>query len=158
MAIVAVIAAIGMAGWRNARVRGNETATVGALTSINHAQFAFAQTCGNGKYAPTLLALGTPMPTSGEAFLSPDLAREAPVVKTGYQFAMGGTEDPDQKTSCTGLVPLQGYQLTADPLTPGITGIRFFGTNTDRIIYGDSVTYGGNMPETGAPGHGAEIK
>jgi len=158
MAIVAVIAAIGMAGWRNARVRGNETAAVSALTTINHAQFAFAQTCGAGRYAPTLQALGTPVPSTGDAFLSADLARETPLVKSGYSFALAGTESIEPRMSCNGVSTIEGYQLTADPVTPGVTGMRFFGTNTDRVVFGDTVTYVGNMPETGAPAHGAEIK
>ena len=44
--------------------------------AINQAQFAFAQACGNQRYAPTLAGLGTPMPTTGQAFLSPDLAAD----------------------------------------------------------------------------------
>ena len=158
MAIVAVIAAVSIAIFRTARVYGNETTAVASMTAINHAQFAYAHTCGHGRFAPTLAALATPIPTTGDAFLSSDLAREAPVVKSGYQYARGGTEDPTLKMSCTGVGTLQSYHVTADPAIPDVTGTRFFGTNTDRIVYGDSVTYIGNMPETGAPAHGAEIK
>jgi hypothetical protein len=39
-----------------------------------------------------------------------------------------------------------------------VSGIQFFGTNTDRVVYSDSATFAGNMPETGAPGHGVEVK
>jgi type IV pilus assembly protein PilA len=158
LAIVAVVAAIGMAGWRNARVRGNETSALASLTAINQAQFAFSQTCGSGRFARSLLALGAPMPTSGQPFLSADLTQPDPVHKSGYQFTLGGTEDPDLKPTCTGPVGAIGYQVTADPLTPGVTGTRFFGSNTDRIVYSDGVTFAGNMPETGAPSHGSEIK
>jgi hypothetical protein len=55
-------------------------------------------------------------------------------------------------------MPVSGYQVTADPLIPGSTGDRFFGSNTDRVVYHDTATFSGNMPETGAPGHGVEIK
>jgi prepilin-type N-terminal cleavage/methylation domain-containing protein len=68
MAIVGVLLSAGMVGWRYALVRGHETAAVAALTAINQAQAAHAQVCGNGHFAPTLAALGTPMPTSGHAF------------------------------------------------------------------------------------------
>jgi type IV pilus assembly protein PilA len=159
MAIIAVIAAIGMAGWRNARVRGNETTALASLTAINQAQFGFAHTCGGGRFAPTFAALGTPMPATGQAFLSADLTQSDPIVKGGYRFTMAGTEDPDNKPSCTGALGLlQTYQVTAEPTHPGVTGLRFFGTNTDRVVYSDSVTFAGQMPEAGAPGHGAEIK
>ena len=58
--------------------------------AINQAQFAFAQACGNQRYAPTLASLGTPMPTTGQAFLSPDLAAD-PLTQERLQFVMGGT-------------------------------------------------------------------
>ena len=50
---------------------------------------------------------------------------------------MGGTPNQDVGLTCTGVVPLSGYFLTADPLTPGHSGTRSFGTNSDRIVYGD---------------------
>jgi len=158
LAIVGVVVAVGMAGYRVARVRGNETAAVAALTAVNQAQIAFAQACGNGRFAPTLAALGLPMPTTGRAFLSPDLTTGDAVVKSGYHFVMTGTEAADSQPSCTGVMPVSGYQVTADPLIPGSTGDRFFGSNTDRVVYHDTATFSGNMPETGAPGHGVEIK
>ncbi len=158
LAIVGVVVAVGMAGFRIARVRGNETAAVAALTAINQAQVAFAQVCGNGKFAPTLVALGTSMPTTGRAFLSPDLTTGDTVVKSGYLFVMRGTEAVDSKPSCTGVMPVSGYLVTADPIIPGSTGDRFFATSTERVVYEDKATYIGNMPEMGAPGHGAEIK
>lgn len=157
-AIIAVVAAIGMAGYRNAKIRGNETTALASLTAVNQAQFAYAQTCGNGRFAPTLQALGAPMPTTGDAFLSADLAMPDPVQKSGYDFVLGGLADADAKLTCTAVVGLESYQLTADPVRPGITGMRFFGTNGDRVVYSDTVTFKGNMPESGAPAHGAEIK
>lgn len=158
LAIVGVVVAVAMAGFRVARVRGNETAAVAALTAINQAQVAFAQVCGNGKFAPTLAALGAPMPTTGRAFLSPDLTTGETVVKGGYLFVMQGTKAVDSKPACTGVDPVAGYLVTADPVIPGSTGDRFFATSTDRVVYEDKATFIGNMPETGPPAHGAEIK
>jgi hypothetical protein len=43
-------------------------------------------------------------------------------------------------------------------LNPGLSGNRFYGTNTDRVVYEDMKTFRDDMPEIGAPGHGAEIK
>jgi type IV pilus assembly protein PilA len=158
MAIIGIVAAIGMAGYRNAKVRGNETSAVASLTAINSAQAAFAQVCGNGHFAPTLAALGTPVSTSGQPFLGADLTSSDPIAKSGYLFVLSGTEAPDAKPSCIGVMPVTGYQVTADPLTPGATGLRFFASNTDRILYEDTATFAANMPETGAPAHGTEIK
>jgi prepilin-type N-terminal cleavage/methylation domain-containing protein len=158
LAVVGVLVSIGMAGFRVARVKGNETSAVAALTAINQAQVAFAQACGNGKFAPTLSALGVPMPTSGRGFLSPDLTAGDTVIKSGYQFDMTGTGMVDVKPACNGVMPVSGYRVTADPVVPGSTGHRFFGSNTDRVVYQDTATFTEDMPETGAPGHGAEIK
>lgn len=157
-AIVGVVVSVGMAGWRAARVRGNETAALAAMNAVNQAQAAFAHACGNGRFAPTLAALGTPMPTTGHGFLSPDLTTGETVIKSGYLFALAGTEAVDAKPACTGVAPAATYQLTADPAIPGATGDRFFGSNGDRVIYEDVASFSGNMPETGAPAHGKEIK
>ena len=165
VAIVGIISAIAMAGYSIARVRAGEGAAVSALQAINHAQFAFSQSCGNQRFAPTLAALGTPMPTTGQPFLSPDLARGDPdkipgdpVAKSGYSIAMIGTPATDDVRTCTGGTPVSDYAVTADPLRPGISGDKFFGTNADRVIFSDVVTFLENMPGRGAPGHGAELR
>lgn len=158
VAIVAIVLALSMAGYRAARVRGNEATALAALTAVNQAQSSFSQVCGNGRFAPSLAALGKPMPSTGNAFLSPDMTVSDPLIKGGYQFVLSGPEDVDARPACNDVVPVTAYQLTADPLNPGVSGSRFYGTNTDRIIYEDSVTFAGNMPEKGAPGHGVEIK
>jgi prepilin-type N-terminal cleavage/methylation domain-containing protein len=158
MAIVGVLAAVGIAGYRLVRIRAAESAAISALTAINQAQFAFAQTCGNQKFSPTLAGLGVPAPATGRAFLSPDLTVD-PAIKSGYQFVLTGTSVAlDAPRTCNDLAPVTSYAVTGDPVSPGVSGLRFFGTNTDRVIYSDTVTFTEGMPETGAPGHGAEIK
>ncbi len=158
VAIVGVLSSIAVAGYRTARVRGAETTAISTLDSINKAQFAYMQTCGNQRFAPTLVSLGMAVPGSGAGFLSPDLAQSDPLTKSGYLVAMTGTEIIDAPLTCTGATPISGYQVTADPLTPGFSGTRYFGTNAERIIFEDQVTFTGNMPESGAPEHGQEIK
>lgn len=158
MAIVGVLAAVSVAGYRLVKVRAAESAAISALTAINQAQFAYAQTCGNQRFSPTLAGLGVPAPTTGHAFLSPDLTMD-PAIKSGYQVVLTGTSAPlDGPRTCNDLTPVTSYAVTADPVSPGVTGLRFFGTNTDRVIYSDTATFAGEMPETGAPGHGAELK
>jgi type IV pilus assembly protein PilA len=157
LAIVGLLAATSMAIYRSSRVRAGETTAVATLQAITQAQFAYAQLCGKERYAPSLAALTVPMPTSGQGFLSPDFGMD-PLVKSGYRFTMGGTEVTDAGQTCTGATPLETYQVTADPERPGLSGIRYFGTNTDRVLYEDAETFTGNMPESGAPNHGAEMK
>ena len=89
--------------------------------------------------------------TGGTGFLSPDLAQADPLTKTGYVFRMTGSEVLDVPAMCTGAVPVSGYQVTADPLAPGATGGRYFGTNGDGVIFEDEKSLTGEMPETGPP-------
>jgi hypothetical protein len=124
---------------------------------VNQAQFAFAQTCGDQRYSPTLAGLGVPAPVSGRAFLSLDMTAD-PVTKSGYVFVLESTAAVDLPPTCNGLPPATSYKVTADPTHPGSSGVRFFGTNTDGVIYADTATFAGNMPERGAPGHGTEVK
>ena len=157
VAIVGILASMSMAIYFHARVQGDEASAIATLGAVNQGQFAFAQACGNQHYAATLAALAVPMPTTGSAFLSPDLAFD-PLIKSGYQFAMGGTPLNLEYKSCTGEALLEHYWVTAEPLRPGLSGVRFFATNSDRGIYADEASFSGNMPETGAPPHGADLK
>ena len=158
IAIVGILASISMALYRTARVRAGETTAVATLQAINQAQFAFSQACGNQRYAASLASLALPMQSTGQAFVSPDLGAD-PLVKSGYQFTMAGTSVTDAGLTCTGGMPVESYRLTADPLKPGVSGSRFFGTNTDRVLYEDvEKTFGTDMPEKGTPTHGLEMK
>lgn len=157
-AIVAVLLSIVVGIYRHARVRGGETTAIAALDAINQAQFAYMQTCGNQRYAPTLAELGTRRPVTGQPYLSPDLTFEGDVVKSGYVFRLSGTEAAiEEPRTCTGARALLGYALTADPTTPGLTGRRHFGTNSSRVIYSDTESLQGRMPETGPPERGVEL-
>ena len=158
MAIVALLASMAMFGYRYARIRSAEASAVATLTTINRGQFMFMQSCGRQRYAPTLLALASPAPGDQHGFISTDLATPEALVKSGYRFQMTGTETTEGEQTCTGTVPLDRYRLTADPLNPGLSGNRFYGTNTDRIIYEDARSFADDMPESGPPGHGTEIK
>jgi type IV pilus assembly protein PilA len=157
-AIIGVLLSMAFAGYRHARIRGGEASAVATLEAVNQAQFAYMQTCGDQHYAPTLVSLGVPVPGTGASYLSPDLTQSDPLIKSGYLIQMGGTEAAEPAvTTCTGVTPLTGYYVTADPTAPGVTGRHFFGTNTDRAIYEGTETFTGRMPEQGAPGHGSEL-
>jgi len=157
MAIIGLLSAVAVAGYRHARVTAGEAVAVAALKTINQAQFSFSQACGDQHFSPTLAGLATPVPSTGQGFLSPDLAGD-PVLKSGYLFAMSGTASTDGRLSCNGLAPVTTYQVSADPTSGGVSGALFYGTNTDRVVFADTATFAGNMPETGAPGHGSELK
>jgi prepilin-type N-terminal cleavage/methylation domain-containing protein len=159
MAILGIILAIAFARYHNMQARGNEASAVASMRSIAAAEWSFALTCGRQKYAPTLVALGQPVPATGAAFLSPDLTSGEVVEKSGYQFQITGKPlDDVQTTACNGAPLAAGYAATADPSNPGWTGTRFFAVNADRVVFEDTQTFKENMPESGAPGHGTEVR
>jgi prepilin-type N-terminal cleavage/methylation domain-containing protein len=160
VAILGILLAIAMAGQRYAQVRGAEAAAISALQAVNQAQAAFSLTCGNLRYAPTLSSLGVPAPRTGQAFLSPDMTMADEFEKSGYVFAMAGTAptEVDDHQTCNEVNAVLGYQATADPVHPGLSGVRYFGTNTSRVIYWSDRSFVDEMPETGEPPHGREIR
>ena len=158
LSIVALLASAAMVGYRQSRIRAAEASIVSSLNTLNQAQFIYMQSCGQQRYAPTLVALGTPAPGNDHGFVSTDLSASDPLLKGGYVIDMTGTPATEGEQTCTGSVPLTSYRITADPSNAGVSGIHFYGTNGDRVIYGDLVSFTKDMPETGAPGHGEEIR
>ena len=142
VAIIGIIAAIAIPGLLRARMSGNETSAIGSLRAIHSGQHAFWATCGGGAYSPSLQNLGL------TAYIAPDLSGPAPVVKSGYRITMGSVLVMPG-TSCNGGTLNSSYQATADPLTPGSTGQRFFGTNANGAIFQSPNTLIGAMPESG---------
>jgi Tfp pilus assembly protein PilE len=157
---MAVLLAIAFNEYRGMQAKGNDTSALASMRSIAAAQWQFATTCGNMKYASSLPALAQPVPSTGQGFLSPDLTGSAdPFEKSGYLFQMAAKPLESGVPACNGTVPADGYAATADPLRPGATGVNFYGVNADRTIYVDGQqTFTGNLPESGAPKHGGEVR
>ncbi len=160
LAIIAILLSIAFSQYRGMAARGNDASALASMRSIAAAQWQFALTCGNMKYASTLPALAQPVPSTGHGFLSPDLTGSAePFEKSGYIFQMAAKPLDNAAPACNGAVPADGYAATADPARPGITGGRYYGVNADRVIYVDEQqTFTGNLAESGAPKHGGEVK
>ena len=143
VAIIGIIAAIAVPGLLRARMSGNEASAIGSLRTINSSQQAFASSCGNGFYSPTLLVLGTPPTTGGTPFISPDLGVSGTLVsKSGYQVSMTGpaATPPATQDSCNGAgmaTLAAGYYATGNPASFGSTGTRYFWTNTLGTVYQD---------------------
>ncbi|HXT33466.1 MAG TPA: prepilin-type N-terminal cleavage/methylation domain-containing protein, partial [Vicinamibacterales bacterium] len=159
LAIIAILLAIAFNEYRGMQARGNETSALASLRSIAAAQWQFALTCGNTHYATKLPDLATPVPTTGQGFLSPDMTSAEKLEKSGYIFEITAKPLDDVKPACNGVPVSAGYAATADPAKPGISGTVFYGVNADRILYIDEEkTFTGSLPETGAPDHGTEFK
>ena len=159
MAIVGILLAIAFTQYRGMQARGNDASAIGSLRSIATAQWQFATTCANGKYSTTLPGLGQPIAVTGEAFLSPDLTAAETFEKSGYIFQMAAKPIDQAPPACNGAAVAEGYAATADPAKPGWSGHYYFGVNADRVLYMDEErTFTGDLPESGAAGHGGEVK
>lgn len=158
MLILGILLAISMANYKQARLRGAEASAIGSIAAINQAQAAYMHTCGNQRFAPTLQALGKRNPGTNTPYLSPDLTGAEEVVKSGYKILMEGTEVEEPLQTCTGDTPVEGYHVTADPLKPGITGNRHFGSNVSAVIYESTESLAGKMPDTGPPEQAQEVR
>lgn len=158
VAVISILAAAAIPWLLSARMSANEASAISSLQAINDAQALYREVCGKGRYAPDLPALGIPAPATGEAFLSPDLVAADVVSKSGYQLTMGGSAGEVPFKGCNGAETTVGYYATADPLRPGHSGRRFFGSNATRVIYSGAQSFAGNMPEEGPPAEGTELK
>lgn len=156
--ILGILLTLAMANYRGAQLRAAEVSALASMSAINQAQFAFMQTCGRQRFAPKLTSLGKPNPGTNAPYLSPDLTATEEIVKSGYKFVMAGTEVTDQVQTCTGETPLEAYHVTADPVAPGVTGHRYFGTNINLVVYEHTESLSDRMPDRGAPSLGQEVK
>ena len=157
VAIIGIIAAIAVPGLLRARMSGNEASAIGSLRAINGGEQAFASSCAGGGYAVSLVDLAKAPTGSTQGFISPDLATN-PVTKSGYVITVG----PDgngavavgtQSGTCNNATqPQSSYAATADPLTPGSTGTRYFATDTrGTIFFSNSAAIGLAIPTTATP-------
>jgi type IV pilus assembly protein PilA len=164
VALIGIIAAIGIPGLLRARMSGNESSAIGSLRSILSAQQTFASSCANGFYASTLPILGS-APAGSSPFLSPDLTAGATIVKSGYALNM--TEGTDALAATAAACnPLgvaadlaSSYYTTNFPVSAGTTGTRFFWANSLGSIYTDTANvFAGATAGLAAPGVGTPLQ
>jgi prepilin-type N-terminal cleavage/methylation domain-containing protein len=140
VAVIGIIAAIAIPGLLRARIAGNEASAIGSLRVINSSQTAYMSSCGNGFYASTLVILGDPAPT-GAGFISPDLSSAATIDKGGYQVTMaeGSESSSASRNGCnpsgTAANLFSSYYASNQPLVGGLSGTRWFWTNSLGTVY-----------------------
>lgn len=145
VAIIGIIAAIAVPGLLRARQSGNEASAIGSLRAINSGETAYASSCGGGGYAQSNADLAL-APDGGAPFISPDLAEADENGKSGYSItvASNGSDDNqdvlDADQTCNGSAAASQamYFVGADPMSPGQTGTRFFGSDHRGTIYFDN--------------------
>jgi prepilin-type N-terminal cleavage/methylation domain-containing protein len=134
VAIISIVASLGVPGLLRARMTGNETTAIATLRVTSTSQVAYASACGNGGSATSYVILGTPI-AGGEAFISADLGSSATPMKSGYNFAMGpGTANPGP-IDCLARPTIDGYYATATPQNYGSTGTRAFAVSLGSTIW-----------------------
>lgn len=159
VALIGLLASLAIPGLMKARGAAQASSALGTMRVVNSGELSFAITCGLGFYSPDLQTLGVAPPGSAEGFLPDEMTSAATFIKSGYNFSLAGTSLAGAPASCNGLGAGQaapGYAVVADPLDPSVA--RFFGTNSDGVIYQHSATLSATMPESGAPLVGAPIQ
>lgn len=160
IALIGLLSSLAIPTLGRARGKAQAASSLGTLRVVNSSQLSFAITCGLGFYAPDLPSLGINPPNAVEAFISPDMASAASVIRSGFTFTVAGTPLAGAPVSCNGIGPgrtAPGYIATADPLD-AVMIPRFFATNADGVIYEHSATLNGIMPESGVPAVGEPVK
>jgi hypothetical protein len=128
---ILIIAAIAIPNLLRARMAANEAGAVGSLRSYNYAMGAYAAKCPKIGFPKSLANLGVGRGDCERAqLLDSSLGTNNPV-KFGYQFQYtpGEADNLGQITSFT---------ITADPVTPGTTGMRYFYTDQTLEIHSNN--------------------
>ena len=164
VAVIGIIAAIAIPGLLRARMSGNEASAIGSMRVIVSAQHTYQSSCGNGYYASTLPILGS-APAGSTPFVSPDLSQAASIDKSGYRVTMAqGTEaGPAPGNGCNPLGVAANlytsYYALSNPISPNITGVRFFYTNSLASIYeANTNVFGAATVGNVAPGVGTPMQ
>ena len=158
VAIIGIIAAIAVPGLLRARMSGNEASAIGSLRAINGGEQAFASSCAGGGYAVDLADLELAPAGSTQGFISPDLGTNG-VTKSGYVITLGkdgngavGGQHARRRPATAPTQPYSSYAATADPLTPGSTGTRYFATDTrGTIFYSNAASVSLTIATTATP-------
>lgn len=161
IAMIGLLSALAVPGLMRARGAAQASSAVATLQVINSGQLSFAVACGSGFYAADLPTLGIGPPGSTEAYLSSELSGGFTFIKSGYLFSLAGTPVPGAPATCNGLgvgATAAGYAAVADMLDPGSAQPRFFGTNTDALIYEHGASLAPVMPEAGSPPGASMLK
>jgi prepilin-type N-terminal cleavage/methylation domain-containing protein len=138
--IIGIIGAIAVPGLLRARLSGSEASAIGSLRAINSGQASYSSSCAAGGYAITLKDLVKAPANSTQGFISPDLYSNG-VIKSGYTVTLaketGAVDIGTGGATCntSGSNPASSYFAKADPVTPGGTGTRYFGTDTRGTIF-----------------------
>src|SRR5512133_1399931 len=125
VAVILVLAAIGIPSLLRSRVAANEASAVASDRTINTAQVAYQSTYD--RYAASISELsippsGTPVSSDAAGYIDQTLSSG---MKQGYKFSMSGTATT--------------FTVSAVPTSSGFTGIRSF-CSDEKVAISFAVT------------------
>jgi Tfp pilus assembly protein PilE len=148
--VIGILSTIALPSLLMARQSAGAASAIASMRVINSSQLTFALTCGGGFYAPNLTTLGTPTGGTNESFISPNLGVADVITKSGYTIEVSATPYGGSPQTCNGFVAGQmgqGYKAGADSLEVG--NQRFFGMNSNGVIWEHTSSLFAGMPEMG---------
>jgi prepilin-type N-terminal cleavage/methylation domain-containing protein len=130
VAIILIIAAIAIPNLLRSRIAANEASAVGSLRTLNTAEITYNTTYPNVGFACSLASLGPPASGNSATSSTAGLidANLSAGVKSGYDFTL--------LSSTCGLAAgiKTTYNYGAHPISPGVTGQRYFCTDVSGVI------------------------
>jgi type IV pilus assembly protein PilA len=156
VAIILIIAAIAIPNLLRARIAANESAAASGIRTINTAEVSYNSTYPTVGYSAQLQDLGdtanqcpaTPPTTTNACLLDNVMAQDGNPAGSGK----GGYNYLYTATAGTAAGTFSGYQVSADPVTPGQTGVRSFCSFEDAVVrYTPSTALSGTCPVATAP-------
>jgi len=130
VAIILIIAAIAIPNLLRSRIAANEASAVGSLRTLNTAEITYSTTYPNVGFACSLATLGPPASATSASSSTAGMidANLSAGVKSGYDFTL-------LSSNCA---PAAGIKTTYDygaaPISPGVTGQRYFCTDVSGVI------------------------
>lgn len=133
--VIGILLVFAVSMFQRARMAGNESSAIGTMRSINSAQFAYMNGCGQGRYATSYVVLGT-RPPGGQPYMSEELAAVLAPERNGYRFGLApGMDGEASPPDCNGSATQTAYYATAIPVAQGNTGGRAFATNQKGAVF-----------------------
>ena len=111
VAIIGIIAAIAVPNLLQSKAAANEASAISAIRNVVTSHITYSATVGAGKYAADLSVLQT-------AKLIDSVLGSG--TKDGYSYASSGGAN--------------AFTITADPITAGTTGTRYFFSDESGVI------------------------
>jgi len=158
--IIAIVSGIALPRLMQAKGSAMSASAIATIRTVESGEVAYAITCGSGFYAPSLTTLGKPPIGSTEGFIKGDIALFDTVVKSGYRFTLFSTPFAGAPDTCNAIGVGQtglAFKIGGDPLDVG-NNVRYFGANAGNVIWEDTASLWGGMPEFGDPPTGHPLQ